>query len=135
MHKFFDTNIFVYSIDLRDKKKQNTARELIRKFPRSEITISTQVLQEFYNVATTKLKHDVNEVKKIMHSATRFNVWQVSVNTIFSAIDISTRHQFSIWDSLILASAIESGCDTLYTEDLQNGQVVEGVKILNPFVV
>lgn len=135
MSKFFDTNIFGYSIDLRDKKKQNIARELIRNFPTNEIVISTQVLQEFYNVATTKLKHDVTEVKKIMFSATRFNVWQVSVNTIFSAIDINTRYQFSIWDSLILASAIEAGCDTLYTEDLNNGQVVEGVKIVNPFVV
>lgn len=135
MKFFFDTNILCYAIDERKPDKQATAENILHSHFPTEIFISTQVLQELFNVATTKLHRSKADAKNIVNAVANYNVVQVTVNTIFSAIDICTRYQFSIWDSLILASAIETGCNTLYTEDLNNGQVVEGVKIVNPFVV
>ena len=63
-----------------------------------------------------------------------FTVEQVSVPLILKAINISIKNQFSFWDSLILAAAIQTGCIICYSEDLTNGQIVDGVKILNPFI-
>lgn len=136
MSSFIDTNILCYTIDEKNPVKQTVARNLLNSHFPSEVFISTQVLQEFYNVATNKMKQPSADVKNnALAAATNYNVAQVTVHTIFSAIDLSIRYQFSIWDSLILASAIEAGCDTLYTEDLNDGQVVEGVKIVNPFII
>lgn len=133
MSCFIDTNIFVYEIDVKNPNKQKVAHNFLKSCRADSTFVSTQVLQEFYNAATTKLNVEKQDAKNFVKVAACYNVVQISVATIFSAIDINTRYQFSIWDSLILASAIESGCDTLYTEDLNNGQVVKGVKIINPF--
>lgn len=135
MSSFIDTNIFIYSIDTKSPHKQLIAHRLLKSCHVDDTFVSTQVLQELYNVATTKMKHSPETARNAVQFATRFNVRQVSINTIFSAININTRYQLSFWDSLILAAAIEVGCDTLYTEDLNDGQVVEGVKIVNPFLV
>lgn len=108
MKCFLDTNILCYAIDEKDKTKQLLAQKLLNSLLFRDTFVSTQVLQELYNVATTKMKHSPEAASNAVQVATRYNVWQVSVNTIFSAIDINTRYQFSIWDSLILASAIET---------------------------
>lgn len=134
---FLDTNIFVYSFDLRDSRKRDVALDLIHKT--SEATtarISYQVVQEFVNVATKKFS------KPLKHSDARMYVesimspmWQLnsSLGLTIKALDIQERWSYSFYDSLIIASALESGCSVLYSEDLQHGQSIDGLRIINPF--
>ena len=132
---FFDSNILVYMQDSDDEVKQQYARQIVGKWTKNNsAAISTQVLQEFYNVTTTKLKQDKTIIKKcIRNFYTNIETVQISPPIIEHAIDISIKTQFSFWDSLILAAAIFSQCNILYTEDLNNGQIINGVKIVNPF--
>jgi len=95
--------------------------------------LSTQVLQEFYVVAVTKLGMDPLAAKAAVRAFAHFDVVTVTPELIENAIDCSVLSQLSFWDGLILAAAEAACCDTLCTEDLQNGQVIRGVTIENPF--
>ena len=91
-------------------------------------------MQEFYNVTTKKLKLEKQYVKNIISwLSISVPVVQITPEMIELAIDISIETQFSFWDSLILSAAVNSGCNVLYTEDLNDGQTVRGVTIKNPF--
>lgn len=132
---FFDSNVLVYMQDATDKTKQNQARKLFSECVENETAvISTQCLQEFYNVVAGKLKQDKIETNKIIHNLSE-NVPTVQITPalIENAIDISIQTQFSFWDSLILSAAENADCDILYSEDLNDGQIVNGVTIKNPF--
>lgn len=135
MKYFFDTNILVYMQDTSDLAKQRVARELFYNCSKEKsAVISTQMLQEFYNISTSKLRQDKKATKTIIRNfSANLEVVQVSCEIIDFAIDLNMSTQFSIWDSLILASAINAECDLLYTEDLNSGQIIDGVKIANPF--
>ena len=129
---FVDTNIFVYSV-ADDLRKRAVAEELLM---RDGIVISPQVISEF--VAVT-LRKRILEPEKVTEYARKFlEVFQVTViaaGTIATALDIMTKYQFSWWDSLILAAALESSCSVVYSEDMQAGQVIEDrLTIVNPFV-
>ncbi len=132
---FLDTNILVYSVDEKDKAKQRTARDLIATLVQNDdAIISTQTLQEFYNAATKKLiasKKDAGSFVKQFSDI--IPVHSNTVNDVLAAIDISEASQLSFWDSLILASAKACGCTTIYSEDLNDGQTINGVKVVNPF--
>lgn len=135
MKYFFDTYILVYMQDTSDLAKQSVARKLFYNCSKEKTAvISTQVLQEFYNISTGKLQQDKKATKTIIRNfSANLEVVQVSCEIIDFAIDLNMNTQFSIWDSLILASAINAECSLLYTEDLNSGQIVDGVKIVNPF--
>ncbi|MCR4714059.1 MAG: PIN domain-containing protein [Treponemataceae bacterium] len=132
---FFDSNILVYSADERDLQKKEIASRLINEITASgRGVVSTQCLQEFFNVAVKKLNLRKNEAKEYVEFfADIFSVVQVSVPLILNAVDISVKTQFSFWDSLVLSAANESNCIIVYSEDLNDGQIVGGTKILNPF--
>ena len=132
---FLDTNILVYSVDEKDKIKQKVARDLIVSLVRNEdAIISTQTLQEFYNAATKKLIASKKDAGLFVKQFSDISpVHSNTVNDVLTAIDISDASQLSFWDSLILASAKSCGCSTVYSEDLNDGQTVNGVKIVNPF--
>lgn len=132
---FFDSNILVYAIDGRDKQKQAIARNLIDTSGKNNNGfISTQSLQEFYSVITRKKLCTPDKAKEFVTGyAEVFSVDQVTLPHIFDAIDISIRNRLSFWDSLILSSAEKSGCVVLYSEDLADVQLINGVKIVNPF--
>ena len=132
---FFDTNILIYSIDENDTYKQNVAKELLEKAASTNTgIISTQSLQEFYNVAVKKLKLSKQTAKEYVDFFSRqFPVQQISVPLILDAIDISIKNDLSFWDSLILSAANDTGCIIVYSEDMNDGQIVDGTKILNPF--
>lgn len=126
---FLDTNILVYSVDEKDKAKQHTARDLIATLVQNDdAIISTQTLQEFYNAATKK---DAGTFVKQFSDI--IPVHSNTVNDVLAAIDISEASQLSFWDSLILASAKACGCSVVYSEDLNDGQTINGVKVVNPF--
>lgn len=127
---FIDTNVVVYSLG-QTSTKTHLAAPLFVGFP----TISTQVLSETANVASKRLGLAVSEIRKLITSLEAMcRVEVISLVTIHKALDIRERYSFSWYDSLIVATAIESGCDTLYSEDMQNGQEIEGrLHIVNPF--
>lgn len=133
---FFDTNVLVYMQDASDLVKQQKARSLLSThLSNGSAVISTQCLQEFYNVLANKMKQDKIQTKQIMHSLSEnIPVVQVTPTLIENGIDISINTQFSLWDSLMLSAASFAKCTVLYSEDMNDGQVVNGVKIQNPFV-
>ena len=132
---FFDTNILVYSVDENDLQKKEIASQILTDASNSKTgIISTQSLQEFYNVAVKKLKLSKQIAKEYVELfSNQLTVRQVTVSLILNAIDISIKNKLSFWDSLILSSANDNGCIIVYSEDLNNGQIVGGTKILNPF--
>lgn len=132
---FFDTNILIYSVDENDLQKKEIASQLLTDASSSKTgIISTQSLQEFYNVAVKKLNLSKQIAKEYVELfSSQLTVRQVTVPLIFNAIDISIKNKLSFWDSLILSSANDNGCIIVYSEDLNNGQIVGGTKILNPF--
>ncbi len=132
---FFDSNILVYFADSADPQKQQIAEKLIKNAVINDNgVISTQSLQEFFAATTRKLLCTKEKAKEYVENfSDSFTVEQVSVPLILKAINISIKNQFSFWDSLILSAAIQSGCIICYSEDLSNSQIIEGVKIVNPF--
>ena len=130
---FFDTNVLAYMFDSCDFRKQEKARTLFREYAgKRNCWISTQVLQELFNVLTRKLKYTKEEAQKIVTNMMNLNVRQASTADIKEAMRISIQTQFTIYDSLILAAAKTENCDVVYSEDLNDGQIVDGVKIENP---
>lgn len=134
---FFDSNILVYFADSGELQKQQIAGELIKNTViNGNGVISTQSLQEFFAATTRKLMCSKEKAKEYLENfKDSFAVEQVSVAHILKAVDICLKNHFSFWDSLILAAAIQSGCVICYSEDLTNGQIIEGVKVVNPFVM
>lgn len=133
---FVDTNVLVYLFDDAEKKKQARAKErLARERGERELVISTQILQELY-VALTRgpspiASHEI--AATAVREAAALTVVQVDVPLIASSIDACQRHQLSFWDALVLRAAAQAGCDRLLSEDLNAGQVIDGVVVENPF--
>jgi predicted nucleic acid-binding protein len=127
---FIDTNILVYTYSEAELAKQQVARSISSN---QNAWISTQVLQEFSNVLLKKFKKPPVEIKATL---TETSVFTNTRQTIFKAVDLLEKYGFSFYDSLILASALESNCEILYSEDLSHNQLIEGkLRILNPFLI
>ena len=130
---FVDTNILVYCMDDSDKKRKARCRTLIEAMA-GELygVLSTQVLQEFYVAATKKLGADPLAVKDILHSFRRFETVVITPELIKEGIDCSLINRLSFWDSLIVVAAESARCEKIWTEDLNDGQIIRGVRIENP---
>jgi predicted nucleic acid-binding protein len=132
---FLDSNILLYCDDSANTAKQVRALKLVLDHQRQKTgVVSLQVLQEYFANATRKLGLDAGLARQKVEVFTRFHVVEPSVKDILSAIDLHRLHGFSFWDSLIIHSARQSGCRELLTEDMQHGQVIDGVRIVNPFL-
>jgi len=135
---FLDTNIFVYSFDLSSPKKATQATKLIRKGIETRGGIvSYQVVQEFFNVALRRFAKPMSGADAEQYLATTFRpLLAVHSSPVLygEALRILARFRLAWYDSLIVASAIEGECDTLYSEDFQDGQQIGSLKIVNPFV-
>jgi predicted nucleic acid-binding protein len=129
---FLDTNIIVYSYSNNEKGKQEIARFLITE---NESVISTQVLQELMNTATRKLGFSFSNAILALEECIQNNhLYRNTEETLKMACKIAEKERFSFYDSLIIAAAIESDCKILYTEDMQDGRIINGIlKIENPF--
>ena len=134
---FIDTNILIYAYDLDAGPKHAIAADLLRRLWRDGTgIISTQVLQEFYVNVTAKIPTPISPAEARAVGG-RYLAWHVVANTadrVMRASEIQERHRLSFWDALIIAAAVNAGAVTLLSEDLNNGQVVEGVKILKPLL-
>jgi len=127
---FADTNVAIYALDA-DAAKRTTALSILDSRP----FISTQVVNEYLNVLLVKrrlYRVAAHELARALMAACE--VVSVIPTITDLAMNIGERYQLSHWDSLIVAAALAAGCDTLYSEDMQNGQVFEGrLTMKNPF--
>lgn len=135
---FLDTNLLVYLFDKSEKEKNSRIEALIKDLKSSaNLFISSQVLNEFITIVTKKIENPIpfEDLKEILNVITElFYISPLTSKNSFSAVDIKMKYKFSYWDCLIIASALENGCVSIYTEDLQHGQKIEGkIEILNPF--
>lgn len=130
MKAFFDTNILIYAATSDAKKKQ--AADCLRRCG----VVSVQVFNEFVHVARRKLHHDWPQIEFALglFRDSLDDVVPVTINTHAAAVLLAREHGLSFYDALIAAAAIEAGCDTLYTEDLQHGRTLGGIAIVNPFL-
>ena len=127
-----DTNILVYVLDTSFPDKKQLSENLIDSLP----IISTQNISEFANICIRKFKFDKAITIQIINRILKKCVLQnCTTSTYLLAEKLMIQYQFQLFDSIIVASALESGCDILYTEDMQHGLFVEKqLTICNPFV-
>ncbi|NJM37577.1 MAG: PIN domain-containing protein [Akkermansiaceae bacterium] len=132
---FVDSNILIYAAEetLPTPRKTTIAREVLQC---EHLHLSVQVLNEFTANARkpNKLGLPKDRERGWIDSFLLFEVTAITASIYLSALEIHDRYGLSHWDALILAAAIESHCEVLYSENLQHGQIIEGVLVVNPFV-
>ena len=134
---FLDTNLFVYSFDSSAPKKRKFARDHIKLALKEQIgCISSQVIQEFLNVSSKKfdppLSHQDSQKYLNTVLAPLCEIY-TSVDLYRKSIETSERWKYSFYDSMIITAAVQTNCSILYSEDLQHGQVIQELTIINPF--
>ncbi len=135
MRRFLDTNVLLYADDLDAGEKRDRAQQILRDTLSSgEGVVSTQVLQEFFVISTRKLGTEAATTRRKIELLARMDVVRIDLGLILSAIDLHRLHSFSFWDALIVRAAVLGGCSILLSEDLQHGQLIDGVRIENPFL-
>ncbi|MDR1187046.1 MAG: PIN domain-containing protein [Bifidobacteriaceae bacterium] len=134
--EFVDTNVLLYAHDPQAGHKASIALDLVRRLASERAgALSIQVLQEFYVNATKKLALPLSnsEAAQQVWLLSSWTVHAPRASDVVEAIRIATDNTISFWDAMIVRSASALGCGTLWTEDLNHGQQIEGVTIINPF--
>jgi predicted nucleic acid-binding protein len=135
---FLDTNVFVYLFDTTAPAKAKKAARLVRDaVDTGKGIVSYQVVQEFFNVALRRFAHPMSGAEAEQYLITVFRpllAVHSSPSLYVEALRVARKHRFAWYDSIIVASALESRCDTLYSEDFQHGRQIEGLRMENPFV-
>jgi predicted nucleic acid-binding protein len=133
---FIDTNVLVYADDLDAGAKNATAQGLLRDvLVNGNGVLSTQVLQEFFVVATRKLGVDAETARRKIELLSTLDTVRIEVEQILAAIDLHRLHPISFCDALIITCAATGGCTRVLSEDLQHGRTIGGVTIENPFLL
>lgn len=133
---FFDTNILVYAFDHGEKEKQKIAQDLLNtEGSMGEISLSTQVLQEFFVTVTRKLRKplSIDDARMAVQLFSVYPLVTISPGLILKAIERHDKACFSFWDALIVEAAIQADCEMLLSEDMQDGRVIGQLRIVNPF--
>ncbi|MEZ5657112.1 MAG: PIN domain-containing protein [Burkholderiaceae bacterium] len=131
---FIDTNILVYAEVIDEPRKQKQALSLLRGlFESSCAVISTQVLQEYCNTAIRKLRLSSSHVREQLALFEQFEVVQTTPALIHDALDLHQTRSLAFYDALIIAAALSAGCAALYTEDMNGGERIDQLRIVNPF--
>lgn len=130
---FVDTNVLIYDIDAADPRKQARARAILDPSGAGDLVVSTQVLSEFYVVATRKLGVDPSIVQAMVDRLVRLPVVVIDAPLVVSAISGSRAWGISYWDALIVRAAEASDCRRILSEDLANGAKYGSVSVENPF--
>jgi len=132
-----DTNILVYANDVANPNKQTSARQCIRTALREGTGVLTsQVLAEFWVTVTMKLSQPLERTlaREQINLFSAFPILPVDHETVLTALHLQQRYSLSYWDSQIIASALLAGIECIWSEDLQNGGVYDGVRIVNPLI-
>lgn len=133
---FVDTNLLVYAVDQSPDDRGDRARQLVtRAMSDGTGVVSTQVLQEFYAVATRKLGIEPAIARRQVELISTMSVVQVTVPLILEAIDLHRLRAISFWDALIVRAALAGGCAELWSEDLQTGSRFEGLVVRDPLAI
>jgi predicted nucleic acid-binding protein len=135
MKTFLDTNVLAYAIDPRDPAKRDQARRCLGEVEeRAVAVISTQVMLELHSVCISKLRFDPAVSRGLVQAAQmRYEVVTLNPDLIIRGLDVQIIHRLSHWDACIVVAAAAAGCRELLTEDLQDGALIEGVRVRNPF--
>ena len=134
---FVDTNILVYAHDLDAGAKHDRAAKLVTQLWESRNgVLSSQVLQEFYVTLTRKVSTTLNklEARKLVQKYFHWSVVLNDLPMITQASEIEESYNISFWNALIISAAYSQNVPTILTEDLNHGQIIEGITIKNPFV-
>lgn len=135
---FVDTNILIYAYDSTAGKKYNMASTVVSDLWDTGLgVLSTQVLQEFFVNVTAKIPNplDVRTAKGIVSDLLTWDIVVVDGPSILKGVDIHLRYRYAFWDALIIEAAVRGGAHVLLSEDLSDGQIIQGVTIRNPFRV
>lgn len=133
---FVDTNILLYAYDPGAGERHAQARELVGRLGRErQGALSIQVLQEFYVNLTRKIATPLtpDDARARLRVLSRWRSHSPLPHDVVAAAELAERHQLSFWDAMIVRSAVELGCTTLWTEDLNSGQEITGVTVASPF--
>ena len=127
-----DTNILIYSHDTADLRKQDIARDLILKSP----VVSAQVVSEYINVLRRIMQIPKDKLLALCaKTLENTKIYPINIAVIKMAEQLVTRYDLQLFDSIIVASSIEAGCEVLYSEDMQHNLLIEQkLRIINPFV-
>jgi len=130
---FIDSNILIYAYSKTEPDKRQTARDTIDKY---NSILSMQVINEFSNNCLKKLRKTHNEIiAAVQEIARNFPITQITIPIITRALHLQERYQFSYFDCIMLASALEHNCTYIFSEDMQHGQIIEKtLTIINPFM-
>lgn len=133
---FIDTNVLIYAEASDEPVKQQVALALLKQlYDSTSGVLSTQVLQEYCNVALKKLKLPVAHIRAQLGLYEQFEVVQVTPALIRAGLDLQQTRSVAFYDALVLASAQAAGCNELFSEDMNTGEVIGGLRICNPFLV
>lgn len=135
MKCFVDTNVLAYSVDAADPTRRRRACEVLAALDGNAgvPVISTQILQEFFVVATRKLGIEPLAAKELLSALGVMETVLIDGSLIESAVDCSILSRLSFWDALVVVSAARAHCECLLSEDLAHGQIIRGVRVENPF--
>ena len=133
---FFDTNVLVYMFESDQTEKQKRATALYEEhLGQDSVVLSVQVLNEFFAAVTRRAaaKMSISSAVRAVESLARGTVHPLDVDLTFKAIKRAEGSRLNFWDALIVESSLRAKAEVLYTEDLQHGQVIDGLRIENPF--
>ena len=131
---FIDTNVLIYAEARDAPAKQRAALDLLRHlFEDATGVLSTQVLQEYCNVALKKLKLPAHHVRAQLDVFEQYEVMQITPAIIRIGLDLHQTRSLPFFDAMIVASAQTAGCAVLLSEDLNTGEIMAGVRMVNPF--
>ncbi len=135
--EFVDANVLVYAFDASAQAKQKSSQQLLERLWGSGTgCLSVQVLQEFFVTATRKVARPlaVDEAGERIREFATWKIFAPTAEDVLAAIALQKQAQVNFWDAMVVQAAAELGCSVLWTEDLNHGQLVRGVRIRNPFV-
>ena len=135
MRSLLDTNVLIYADAADEPAKQRQAVSLISELRRTgDAVLSTQVLQEYMNVALRKLRLPPALIRERLAFYRRFDLVVTSPELIAAALDLHVLRGISFYDALVVQAAVAGGCQRVLSEDLQHGATLGGVRIVNPFL-
>lgn len=133
--RFLDTNVLLYAVSTvpDEREKAERAKAVMAS---TDLSVSVQVLGEFYVQATRasrpgRMTHE--QATRLVESFTRYPVQSVTLTVVRTALDLRARFGLSYWDAMIIGAAQASGCAEVLTEDMQHGQDLDGVRVVDPF--
>jgi predicted nucleic acid-binding protein len=135
--QFVDSNVVVYAYDASAAGKNERARTLLADlWETGNGCLSVQVLLEFFVSITRKVPQplDARRAARVVEDLAQWRVHAPQPDDVVSAIEIHQRASIAIWDALIVQSALQLGCEVIWSEDLNPGQVYRGVIVRNPFL-